>query len=348
VTRGVARLACIALVPLLVATLYLTYSRGGWLALALGLVGAAGFALRRLDRRVAAVVATGAIAAAVVAGVAVARSFDKATATPVSGAGRLTTLSGSSRTDYWRVAARDVADHPVLGSGAASYGRYWARERPVPQPARDAHSLPLETLAELGPLGLALLVVAFGAPILAGIRTRDDPLTPPAFSALVAFVAHAAQDWDWELPAVTVPAIACAVVLLLGARAREAPLAPMARRAGAGAAAVLAILAVAAYAGNRELALAEEGSESAARRASRLQPWSAAPLRALGEAQLSRGEVEQARETFLDALERDDGDWELWLDLALASEGAERDTALARAAELNPLAPEIDELRAEG
>ena len=36
-SRGL-RAACLLLVPLFVATLYLTYSRGGWLALALGLL----------------------------------------------------------------------------------------------------------------------------------------------------------------------------------------------------------------------------------------------------------------------------------------------------------------------
>jgi hypothetical protein len=57
--------------------------------------------------------------------------------------------------------------------------------------------------------------------------------------------------------------------------------------------------------------------------------------------------VADARRTFLDAVDRDDGDWELWIDLALASDGAERERALARAKDLNPLAREIDELRVE-
>jgi tetratricopeptide (TPR) repeat protein len=109
---------------------------------------------------------------------------------------------------------------------------------------------------------------------------------------------------------------------------------------------VLAVLTLVAYAGNRALEVAETGPDASARRAARLQPWSAQPWRVLGEAQLAAGEADRARETFLDALDRDDGDWELWLDLALASEGAERDRALARAKELNPLEPAIDELRA--
>jgi O-antigen ligase len=340
------RIAYLATVPLFAVTLYLTYSRGGWLALAVGLVALVAFRLPGLDRRVAVATAAVITVAVAAAGIAVVRSFDSATVTPGSGASRLRSLSGSNRAEYWRVAWHDVEDNPALGSGAGSYGRYWLRERPVTQPARDAHSLFLETLAELGPLGLALLLVAFAAPLAAAARTRDDPLTPAALAPLAAYIAHAAQDWDWEIPAATVPAIICAAALVAGARRDKRPL--RSPTLGAVVATVLAVATLAAYAGNRALEVAEAGSDRSARRAARLQPWSAQPLRVLGEGQLAAGEVDQARATFLDALERDDGDWELWLDLALASEGAERARALARAAELNPRAPEVAELREEG
>jgi O-antigen ligase len=340
------RVAYLAAVPLFVVTLYLTYSRGGWLALAVGLLAMLAIRLPALDRRLAIPLALGIVVAVAAAGTAVARSFERPTVTPAEGAGRLTTLSGSNRAEYWRVAWRDVEDHPALGSGAGSWGRYWLRERPVTQPARDAHSLFLETLAELGPLGLALLLVAFATPVAAAVRTRSDALTPAALGPFAAYVAHAAQDWDWEVPAATIPALVCAAVLLAGARHAVQPL--RLRSAGAVVAAILAALTLAAYAGNRAVDVAKTGSDRSARRAARLQPWSAEGWRILGERRLARGEVESARTTFLDALDRDDGDWELWIDLALASEGAERERALARAEELNPLAPELDELRPEG
>jgi O-antigen ligase len=344
---GAVRLACLVLVPAFLATLFLTYSRGGWLALVAGFIAAVAISLHRIDRRLAVPLVALILVAFAVAGIAVARSFDAPTATPAGGAARLSTLSGSSRGDYWRVVWRDVQDHPALGSGAGSYGRYWLRERPVPQPARDAHSLFLETLAELGPFGLGLLLVAFGAPLLAAWRTRRDALTPPAVGAVVAYGIHAAQDWDWELPAATIPALACAVTLLLATRRDETTIGRGTRTAGAALASLLAVFTLAAYAGNRELALAENGSEPSARRAARLQPWSAQPLRVRGELQLARGDVRGARMTFLEALERDDADWELWLDLALATEGSERERALARASALNPRAPELAELREE-
>jgi|SRR5829696_114210 len=340
---GAERIAFLAATPFFILTLYLTYSRGGWLALAAGLVAMLALRLPALDRRVAIPLAAGVALAVVVAVVAVARAFDSSTTTPASGASRLTTVSGSNRAEYWKVAGQAVGDHPVVGSGAGSWGRYWARERPVPQPARDAHSLFLETLAELGPLGLGLLLVAFAAPVVAAVRTRGDPLTPAALGPFAAYAAHAAQDWDWELPAATVPALICAVAVLVGARG---PTPPFRSLGGAAVAGLLAVVILVAYAGNRALEVAETGSAASARRAARLQPWSAQPWRVLGESQLAAGEAATARRTFRDALDRDDGDWELWLDLALASEGAERDRALARAKALNPLEPAIDEVQA--
>ena len=345
--RRSLRVACVLLIPCLALTQYLTYSRGGWLALAVGLLALLVVRLGSLDRRIVVVGGAVLLLAVTAAGVAFARSFSAPTTTPAEGAARLQTLSGSSRADYWRVALRTVEDEPLLGSGSGSYRRTWYRNRAVPQPARDAHSLYLETLAELGPLGLLLLLVALGLPLAAAVTARTDPLTPPALGAYVAFLAHTAQDWDWELPAVTVPALACAVALLLTSRQRWTPLGQAARFVGGAVAVALVVVALAAYAGNRELALAENGSERSARRAARLQPWSAEPWRVLGEAQLERGELEAARASFREGLSRDDGDWELWIDLALSSEGSERRDAFARAVRLNPRDPDLLELREE-
>ncbi len=345
--RPAVRAACLLLLPVFIATQYLTYSRGAWLALAIGLLALFATRIASLDRRFVVAVCAVIIVAVTVAGVAFARSFASPTATPVDGAARLRTLSGSSRADYWRVAIRTVEAEPLLGSGSGSFRRRWFQHRREPQPARDAHSLYLETLAELGPLGLALLLVALGLPLAAAVSARADPLTPPALGAYVAFLAHTAQDWDWELPAVTVPALACAVALLLAVRKRWTRVARGPSLVGAGAAVALLALTVTAYVGNRELALGEDGSERSARRAARLQPWSAEPWRVIGESQLERGELAAARASFREGLSRDDGDWELWTDLALASEGEARRDALARAVSLNPRDPDLMELRDE-
>ena len=71
-----------------------------------------------------------------------------------------------------------------------------------------------------------------------------------------------------------------------------------------------------------------------------MEPW-----RLLGESQLQAGEVEQARRSFLRGIAKDRGDWEVWLDLALATRGGERRDALDHVAFLNPLSSELRDLR---
>jgi O-antigen ligase len=271
--------------------------------------------------------------------------------------GRLFSLSGSNRSDYWRVAWREVRDHPALGGGAGSYQRFWLRYRRADLPVRDAHSLYLETLAELGPLGLALLLCALGTPLVALGAARRHPLTPAALGAYVAFLVHAGIDWDWEMTAVTFAALACGIALLLAARGEQTPPLGRTQRAfGLGLAAAVALVALGGFAGNRaeasaadELDAARLGAAAAdARQARRWEPWSAEPWRLLGEAQLQLGEVMQARESFVRGLDKDRGSWELWLDLALTERGAQRQAALAEVARLNPLSAELRQLRGSG
>jgi membrane protein implicated in regulation of membrane protease activity len=66
----------------------------------------------------------------------------------------------------------------------------------------------------VGPLGLALLVAALALPLLAARAC------PPAAAAYAALLAHAAVDWDWELPVLFVAGIACAAACLVAETAR--------------------------------------------------------------------------------------------------------------------------------
>jgi hypothetical protein len=172
--------------------------------------------------------------------------------------------------------------------------------------------------------------------------------------AYVAFLVHAGVDWDWEMTAVTMAALACGVALLLAARGAEAlPLGRPVRIVGVAVTALVACVALVGYAGNRAEASAADALDASqlhaaaddARQARRWEPWSAEPWRLLGESQLQAGEVVQARASFLRGLEEDRGSWELWLDLGLASQGRERALALAHVAALNPLSTELRELR---
>ena len=267
---------------------------------------------------------------------------------------RLLSASGNGRSDYWRVAGTMVRDEPLLGTGAGSFEAHWFRERSVPFHARDAHNLYLETLAELGPVGLTLLLATLALPLLALPGARRFAHAPAAAAAYAAFLVHAGVDWDWELPAVTVSVIFCAAVLLAVERPEEGPLLTGRRRGYALALlAPLAVVALVGHVGNRaasaSIAATEAGEPerglAEAERAAAWAPWSEEAWQLRGEAELELGDARAARRSLSHALERNPESWSAWLDLAAASRGLERQQALDRAAALNPLSPEVAELR---
>ena len=150
------------------------------------------------------------------------------TDTPEAGAGRLASVQ-SNRYDYWRVAMRSFADHPLAGVGSAGFRVEWLRERPFRESVRDAHSLYLETAAELGLAGLACLFALFGG-VAAGAaraRRRAGPVVAPAIAGTATWAVHAGIDWDWELPALSLLALLLAARLLATSEPAEyAPAAP--------------------------------------------------------------------------------------------------------------------------
>jgi hypothetical protein len=141
----------------------------------------------------------------------------------------------SRRYDYWRVGMDAIANNPLRGLGAGGFRTEWVRERPVREAVLEVHSLPLEMAIELGLpglVGLALLVVGVG---VAGRRSlrRHPELGPGACSALAVWGLHATIDWDWQLPAVTLPAIVLAGALIAASEWAVAnPAAPSASPAG--------------------------------------------------------------------------------------------------------------------
>ncbi len=272
---------------------------------------------------------------------------------------RLFTFSGSYRPELWEESWNQFADRPVLGGGAGTYEQHWLSDRPIPHKVRDGHNLYLETLGELGPLGLALLVLALGAPLVAALRARREPLAIGVLGAYVAYLVHAGVDWDWELPAVTVAALACGTALLAlrGAPDGDVMLGLRARVVLGAIATVLAAAAFVGLIGSSALSASEnaaaaaspdwEKAEDEARKAERWAPWSSEPWQRLGEAQVGRGDNVAARESFRKAIDKEPADWLLWLRLAEASTGSDRRAALEEAGRLNPLSPEVMDLRRE-
>ena len=77
-------------------------------------------------------------------------------------------LAGSGRAQFWSAALEAFADEPLRGIGTGSYGLYWNRHGSLETPVQNAHSEPLELLAELGIAGLAAFVAFFAAVGAAG------------------------------------------------------------------------------------------------------------------------------------------------------------------------------------
>jgi hypothetical protein len=128
-----------------------------------------------------------------------------------AGASRLTSFQ-SNRYAYWDVALRAFGDEPFRGVGAGGWAVYWLRYRKINEFAQDAHSLPLQTLAELGLVGFGLLLAFVGG---VGWAAREARRVAPVvaggpIAGCIVWLAHSPLDWDWEMPAVTLIALVLA------------------------------------------------------------------------------------------------------------------------------------------
>ena len=136
---------------------------------------------------------------------------------------RLTDVANNGRLDFWRVALRASRTSLFKGTGAGTYQLLWARGRPDGSPATDGHSLYVEVLAELGMVGLALVMVAILAvllPLALLARGPDRALYAGILAAGVTWAVHAGVDWDWEMPAVSLPFFALGGAALAASKPR--------------------------------------------------------------------------------------------------------------------------------
>lgn len=115
--------------------------------------------------------------------------------------GKFTEPSGGfshGRTEQWRAAVDTVMDHPVAGAGADSYGIASIGHQTEPA-SLYAHNLPLETWAELGPLGLGLIVALYGLTTSLLWRLRRHPDAWLFAPGVAAFLLANLVDWPWHL-----------------------------------------------------------------------------------------------------------------------------------------------------
>lgn len=343
--------------------------------LAVAVVGALRLAADRpLGRlnvpRPLAAASVAALVVAVIAAVAVANpahridEFKKPPAPPGPARGfvarHLASAEGNGRYQFWQAGIHAFRDEPFHGIGAGGYQAYWAQHGSLPYFIRNAHSLFVEVLAELGLLGfLALLAFLVPPAVGGGALTRllagdGAAAAGGALAALACGVASAAIDWTWQLPAAFGPVVVVAAVLTGPALMRGAP--GVRSRWGLGVAVlavawVAVIASVIALASESQLAASQAAARrgdlakaaSDARQAHAVEPWSEAPLLQLALVRERQGDLTGARAAVRDAIASNPRDWQAWLVATrLATKagdvsGARR--ALRRAEALNPRSP---------
>jgi hypothetical protein len=266
---------------------------------------------------------------------------------------RLTQLSDNGRIDAWRVSLGVFADHPITGSGAGTFALSWVHDRPNIRELSDGHSLLFESLGELGIIGTGLLALAIGGlawGIARGLRTPQRSAAALGLVVLGAWTLHACIDWDWEMPALTLPALAIAAVVA-GAR-RDVTAGSRTASSWLGRGVAVAALACLAFVGvglglsqrhvDTAVAAVHEGrcdsAVPAARSALGVDDQRPEPHQILAVCAARGGDTAGARANMRRAVALDPGNWRLVYDLAVldALDGHDPRPTLREARRLNP------------
>jgi hypothetical protein len=327
--RRVAQLALVRTPPRRAVRLGAGVSAGAVvLAVALA-AGAGGFAHREYDKFVHGN-----------AGPSVAQTRD-----------RLTDPANNGRMSLWKAAVRIYDTQELRGTGAGTYQQYYPRYRTDGLYVVDAHSLYLQSLAELGVVGFVLiLVVVLG--ILGGLAARirgpDRTLYAALFAASLAWAVHQAFDWDWQMPAVTL------AVFILAGLALARPSNGKAGLSGLPAGRTLValgwlVLAVAPLLVSTSYARLQRSGEELERgdcSSAKPQALSSLSLSAkrpqayaiIGVCDLEQGFAQAAVQAMSQAATLEPESWEerYWLAVAHAAAGIDPHAAIRRALELNP------------
>lgn len=272
----------------------------------------------------------------------VSRSWEQLTnpnvTTPANTPNRLTATS-SVRARYWREALDVHAHSPWVGAGAGAFEVARTRWRSDRLTARHAHGYVVQTLADLGWLGLLLSLGTAMAWLVAarraagrGRRVDGRPFDPEQIglltlaSVVVVFAAHSLIDWTWFVPGVTAVGLLSAA-WVAGHGTPRAPLRWTPSRAAWGGAAAVLLAGLAAswaalqplratHAEGAALDALEQGkydlAERDARTAAELNPLSLEPLWQLAFAQDAHGQKQAAARTLERAAADQPANAEAW------------------------------------
>ncbi|MET0306960.1 MAG: O-antigen ligase family protein [Solirubrobacterales bacterium] len=249
---------------------------------------------------------------------------------PGRGAERLGSVAGESRYQFWGAAVRQNATDPLIGTGSGTFAYWWTREGDVPEIAQDTHSLYLQTLGEVGIVGLALLAAFLAAILIWGGRnvvrasSAERPYLAAALAGCTAFFLTAIFDWMWQIPVLALAMLLLAAVLVT-ARSEDGEgggALPIPWRAAVAVTALIAIVAIAIPLASTSLLRQSEADARAgdlgaalqsARSAQNVEPGAASPR--LQQALLleAQGDFDAAAEAAQEAGDREPTNWRTWL-----------------------------------
>jgi tetratricopeptide (TPR) repeat protein len=323
------------------------------------------------DRRVLRGIGIAAAVLAIGAAIAVGgRAWDKFSSPdqqfPANPAQHFSQFSGANRHEYWRVAVDSWEEAPIVGHGAGTYRFAWDKLRHIQLKVLNAHSLYLQAFQELGVIGgvltlalvLALLWIGFAAWRAASGPRRE--LHAVLLGACLAFAVGAGIDWFWEIAGIGAIFFLSAGALVAArcvqlARARAQSNGHGERRrfgltvGGLALSWVVALALIGPLLVEREIdssnAAAAAGNVNSAvdhaETARSIEPWAATPYVQLGLLAEARREYGPAAERIGQAIDREEGNWELYyLRARMQHEAGDEAAAAAGLEEARRLNPE--------
>ncbi|MDQ3769729.1 MAG: O-antigen ligase family protein [Actinomycetota bacterium] len=300
---------------------------------------------------------------------ALADAFTGDAAAGISSPGRLATVNSANRWGWWQEAVGAFSDRPLGGWGASSFPVVHRLYRDAPVDVAQPHSVPLQFLAETGIVGAALALGGLGlllATALTRVRSlprgRERDMGAALLAGGCAWVVHGLVDWDWDIPAVTLPVLAFLGVLCARRPQERTGASPAPASVPGGRAAALAVVAALlslvlasaiapawsqsltqdALVASGEAATPEQRADAAAdaELGARIDPLSVEPLLAGATVAASRERLVDAKAMLIEAVERQPFSVRAWEALArLSIFTADRDTytrAAERVLELDP------------
>jgi hypothetical protein len=271
---------------------------------------------------------------------------------------------GNGRYQFWEAAVDASETASLSGIGPGTFEFWWSRHSSYRGFVRDAHSLYLQTLAELGVVGLLLIggfvLAVLGAGAARSLRAPPEErlLLAAATAGSAGFAFAAALDWVWQLGALAVAFMLLASVAVAGyslpeptrrRRRRRRRNRNYLQRVAVAAASIAALIAIwfplqgAEALRQSELDAGDgdlSGALAQARDAADDQPYAASPRLQQALILEQQGRLPAAAGAASAATDKESTNWRTWLVLARIE--AERGTvgaslrAYERARALNP------------